>query len=377
MSLRTTSRRRTVARLGVLGLVALTSLGQAAPAASAAPAAPEPALTLPLDPAAVELSLLARENLGDFPFRSPVTAGTGVSLVEMNYGGSARLRLPAQVDGSAMVATLELAPAADALPTRTYSTDAAAPADQIVMTDLGDGWYDVVMPADDGTNGPFARLVFTGISPSAAAGPDVTFVDPLTYRYRFMGSMPGFLQYAVPQLVATAQVPCHGSSDSCLAGSVAAGSAVSLPVPPASRLRALGLGDPQAPFSAVSVYGLDANGNPSEQRALTEDSLDADGRVVTIPQDTPAGRYRIFVSMGVPMPISGVQSEYPTELSVTSLDIQVTPALNAGLRSNTGWVEPVTDTGVSPLVFLGAGMVVVAGLTTAVVLRPRRRAAGK
>ncbi|MGY1631277.1 hypothetical protein ACI784_06165 [Geodermatophilus sp. SYSU D01186] len=343
-------------------------------------------MTVSLDPAEVELSLRPKENVGEHPGFVPY-ADPETRFVDMAYTGSARLHLPQQVDASAMVASLDLMPAPGAVPTRSYSTGAALPADQLVVTALGDGWYDVVMPADDGVNGPYARLSFAGITPATGVGAGITFIDPLSYQYRFTGTVPGFLQYAVPQLVATAALGCPaGASTPCVTATVVAGSDLSLPVPSGSRLRALGLGDPQSPFVWTSLQTRDAHGGVSaEFEHRTQ--LGPEGLTVTLPAGLAAGRYHLEVLLGVPSRLPGAGTTNPSELSVTSFDIEVTaapvtaapvtPSQNQGLRSETGWVEPAAGTDVSPVVVLGGGMVVAAGLATAAVLRPGRRAAGE
>ena len=65
------------------------------------------------------------------------------------------------------------------------------------------------------------------------------------------------------------------------------------------------------------------------------------------------------------MPVVGATADEPA----------AAPVLNRGLVSETGWTDLAAPRSPSPLVVLGGGAVLVAGLGAAVVLRPRRRPA--
>ncbi|HVD27409.1 MAG TPA: hypothetical protein VNC79_02775, partial [Mycobacteriales bacterium] len=64
----------------------------------------------------------------------------------------------------------------------------------------------------------------------------------------------------------------------------------------------------------------------------------------------------------------------PGLVAFVAVPIEIVAADNAGLRSNTGWGETDEPSGSSsvPLVALGSGMMLVAGITGAVVVRRRR-----
>ncbi|HEX2073380.1 MAG TPA: hypothetical protein VHF92_06315 [Geodermatophilus sp.] len=287
----------------------------------------------------------------------------GTYRLPLGYEGVVRLDLPPLVRVDELKVSLELAPSVGAPATRTYQSQSTVPADLLVVTDRGNGEYDVEIPADDGVNGPIALMTFWGLA--AGADADVVPLEPVTYHFQATGSFPTFMGSLRPQLVVEARMPSTGPG-----ATVPAGSTLAMTVPADSQLRALGLGDPTLPFQWGSVRELDGEGNPTGPIAWVPD-VDAtgDGVTVTVPQTAAAGRYGFTLSLGVAAPDA---PDVAAALSVTVVPFEVTPALNPGLRSNTGWDQ--TDAGVSPLVGIGAGMVLAAGVITVAALRPKRRA---
>ncbi len=363
-------RRRGLHRVSAVVIAVLAAVALVAPSAGAAAA-----VTIPLDPPEVELSLRA-QTVGHLPVASPpASGGETISPHHHQWGGTSRLLLPHLFDGSAMTVSLELAPSPTGVPTRTYSSTSAVPADQLAVTNLGPGpftgvtQWEVTMPAYDAANPTFGRLVFSGLTTTAGAG--FTVVDPFRHHYEFVSS-GGMLQYIAPQVVARAQVPCALSSASrCAATAVAAGSDLGLTVPASSRLT-IGLGNLTG--AALALQALDANGAPTAAAPIplpgARVTAGGSGLNVTVPRDVRAGAYRLTVVHGADVVIYGTDTM--NRIVVTTIELNVT---NAGLRSNTGWAEGGDSTAAgSPLVALGAGMVLLAGAGAALVLRPRRRA---
>lgn len=366
---------RALIRAGAVSLAVVAALATGAPHASAAPT-PSP-VAVSVDSSHVELSLWPKENFAPLPGvvpQDPATHGGARHPLDITFGGSTvRLYLPPQVDGSAMTVELALAPTEDpATGTRAYTTDAAAPADQLVVNDLGGGWYEVVMPTDDGVSGPYGRLSFSGIRPAAGVGPEVVVIDPLVYSLHFTAPTGGLLQYAVPQLVARPVQPCEVQAATDCA-TVPAGGQLDLTVPAGSSLRALGLGEYEPPFRSTSLEVLDANGQPTGEVVAVDVRADAAGHHVVVPADTRPGRYRLSTLLGVPSTLPGDDLSVPAQMSVTTMPIRVTPSLNAGLRSDTGWVEAAPETGGNwSLVGLGGAMVLASAGVGAAVVRSRR-----
>ncbi|RBY94684.1 hypothetical protein DQ244_05245 [Blastococcus sp. TBT05-19] len=372
MPARSTTRRGLV-RAGALTASAFAAVTLWAPAAAAAPVS-----TLPLEPPTAEVHLRPQETIGKLPVAAPPsTAPDTVTPMHHQWGATSRLLLPTDVDASAMVVELELSPSMGAVPTRTYSTrPATPPADQLVVNDLGAGpftgvtQYEVVMPAYDAANPTNGRLVFAGLDTTAGAG--VTMIDPLAYHLQFAGS-GGIIQYHVPQVVVSAQERCPvGSATRCTPPvPVTAGSALTLTVPATSRLAALGFGT--FGVTTFSLEGLDGSGAHNGELAqfgATSVAADRSAVTLTIPAETPAGTYRLTVANGLDTTIYGTDTL--SRVAFDRVELQVSAAANRGLKSNTGWGESTEDGGTSGLVPLGAGMVLLAGLTTVVVLRRRQ-----
>lgn len=140
-----------------------------------------------------------------------------------------------------------------------------------------------------------------------------------------------------------------------------------------------------APADAEEVEGVPLTG--TEYAWLAADgllplSLTPSGAEVTLPADTEAGTYQLMVLEGIDA--AGPSSTVLLTLEVAAANVvaaaadepAAAPVLNRGLVSATGWTDPAAPGGTSPLVALGGGAVLVAGLGAAVVLRPRRRPAG-
>ena len=137
--------------------------------------------------------------------------------------------------------------------------------------------------------------------------------------------------------------------------------------------------DPTAAAEADAAAGDD--GSSSMYTADWADlpvSATAAGATVTLPADTAPGAYELVL-------VEGTDPLAPSSVVVLSLDVAAAPAvtsaapasaapaapaLNVGLRSETGWEE---ERPASPLVAVGAAALVVAALGTVAVLRPRRR----
>jgi hypothetical protein len=353
------SGRVALARTAAVWLTALAVLGIWAPAAQAAPTA-----TIPLDPAQVELGLHPHENLGRTTLENPPPSGGTVTRMHHQWSASSRLVLPTEISGSAMVVSLELSLAEGAPPTRTYSSASSVPADLLVVNDLGGGVYEVVMPAYDPSNGPYGRLVFADLT--SAAGPEFPYVGPLAYQLVFVGS-GGIIQYHTPELIAVVDNVCATSSAARC--SVAAGRTFRLTISPSSRLRTLSLGGLDS--SSFSLQALDANGAPTGVpvvgAAFTVENPTGDLAKVTLGTGLRPGAYRLTV-VDLGQVDGGLFPQY--RAAVVGINLQVN---NPGLRSNTGWGEneETAPARISPLVPIGAGMVLVAGIGAAVVLRRR------
>lgn len=357
---------RSLRRVGAIALASAAVVAIWAPSASAAPAA-----TIALDPAQVELSLRPHENVGRIDLVSPSSTAPGtVTVMDHVWGGTSELVLPPEMSGSGLVVSLELSPASGAPPTRTYASNSSVPADQLTLTDLGGGRYEVDMPAYDAANGEWGRLVFAGLTTTAGAG--FTYVDPLAYQLHFVGS-GGIRQHHTPELIAVVPNLCAGSAGARCA--VPSGKPFSLTVSPTSRLRTLSLGGLDT--STYAVQALDANGAPTgapvtpANAALEVEVTSADHVKITLGTSLRAGAYRLTVVDGAEVH-GGLFPSY--RAAIVRMDLRVG---NLGLRSNTGWTEPVEEssTGTSPLVGIGAGMVLTAGVGGALVLRPRRKTA--
>lgn len=361
MSIRRSSLGRGLVRAGVAGLAVLAASGVWVPAAGAAPAT-----TITLDPPEVEVHLRPDESVGEVPATSPPQgAARADPFFSMAWGATVNFHLPLQFDGTAMEVSLDLMPTLGGTPTRTLSTTSASP-DDLVVTDNGGGDYSFATPTDDGTNGPFGRLRFSGLTLDASIPSGVSLINPtVTYDLQFIAGGP-FVDLS-PQVLGAATVPCAISSGvRCPAVTVTAGTSIALNVTSGSLLRSLGMGDLAQSQTAAALEALDAAGHPTGAPVpLTVSAATGDAANLTVPADTAPGSYRLSVVEG-----DGA------ELSVTRIEVTVVAAAraaNTGLRSDTG----VEGDGAAPagggatLVPLGAAMVLGASVGSVAVLRRR------
>jgi hypothetical protein len=359
MNIRTVSSRGAWVRTAAVGLASLAVLGLWAPTAHAAPATP-----VPLDPSAVHLTVYptygdpatADSRLGGVPSR--------IAFDMVAYGGTLTFTLPAAVAaGPAFRVDLGLSVSDSAAPTRTYSTTSSVPADVLVVNDLGSKRYEVELPADDGVNGDYGFFLIYGLVPApGVTGATLTTVSGVSFTGASVFSKLAFT--AAPAVVnlplgAVAEnYSCLSDHTACPVTSVKAGASIDVTLPSSSRLIPLGLTDLRR--STVTLW-------PTAGGELIELSgtIAADGGSVAIdlPRGLTAQKYLL-----------GVEAVGATgNLLVVAPVVLDLAAYNSGLRSNTGWgeTEATAPADTSPLVPLGAGMILVAGVGTAVVLRRR------
>jgi len=353
-------------------------MGLGLASAAAAPAAP--AATIPLDPAEVELFVHSDQNSGAVSVTSTVPSGA-FTPVATGYGGSVTFTIPAELTfpGALPEVALSLAPTADDMPTKTYETGAALPADRLTVTDLGGGTFEVDIPADNGTDGDIGFLEFTDLTAdSAVVGAGVNHSSSAFFVLDLAGGVTTPVNLT-SQLLAVSAVPCWtGCPD---AATLTAGSTFVVTLPATSKLSA-GLGLVDFSTSAFSLVTLDSNGDPTGTPASLMAVVSADGltATLTVPAGTAAGRYSVDV--GLSDAAGDLVSYTSVYLTVAAPAVAAAPTAapvqNVGLRSNTGWgegVESVSSSGASPLVTIGGGMLLVAGAGAGGVLRTRRRAA--
>jgi hypothetical protein len=368
MSPRTVPRPAGLVRAGVVAVAVLASSALGLPSAVAAPAT-----VIPLTPPEVWVMAYAVENTGplaaDMAQEEPVVT----AQVPVEWTGSIVVQLPPLLDGAAMDVSLDLMATEDGAVTRTYGTTLTAP-NALVVTDLGGGKYGVALPADDTLNGPFGLLSFAGLS-STETGIDV--MAPLDYSVEFTGTGVSVANVA-PQILAIAQVPCPlTSATRCPAIPVDAGEQFGITVPPSSLLRTLGLGT--LDDMALGLDALDADGmaTGAETIVLTDDPTlvtlaDPYNATVTLPASTPGGTYGLTLVQATGT--AGSVSVTFGELQVTGVPAPAPRVVNAGLSSHTGWGEdarPAADPGLSPLVAVGAGLMLAAGVGAGAALRRR------
>jgi hypothetical protein len=363
----------------VVGLAVLTcsALGLASASAAAA-------VTISLDPTDVEVMLYPVENMGPLTVHDSMGSGSGgtggatftPTPVTTEWGGAVVVQLPAGLDGGAMHVSLDLMATMNSSSTRTYSTTAAGP-NHLVVTDLGSGSYRVDLPADDSVDGPVGGLTFDNIT---SGNTHVDVASALPYLLTFTGTGTSVRNVA-PQVMAMAELPCPGSpATPCAPTPVDAGESFGITVPPASLLRALGLGTLDDMELALGRF--DDNGDPiGEPLVLTDHPglvtvSDPYHATVHLPATMHGGTYELSL-------VQATGTAGAISITFGQLQVKAMPAapriVNAGLLSNTEWNEPPSATDPRtgrdsvPLVAAGAGMMLLAGGAAACTLRGRRR----
>ncbi|OMQ14214.1 hypothetical protein A7K94_0218190, partial [Modestobacter sp. VKM Ac-2676] len=294
---RTASRgpvRRPLARIGVVSLAVVASVGLGVSGAGAAPENP----TTTLAPESVQFALWSPQNSGELPVQSPLP-GSGFEAIPVAWGGAVTITLPAQVapTGPTLQASLALVDEANEA-TRTWSTGAVAPADVLVVTALGGGSHRIDLPADDGVNGPGARLELTGLASTLGAWS--SFIEPVRWFLELSAGAPDAVTLA-SQVDAESTVGCPASDtdfSTCTPLPVTAGTAMDVVLPAATRLDELGI-----PGLGHSDFALsDVPGGPQiEGLALPLEatpSADARTATMTVPAGTRPGRYVLVSVLG-------------------------------------------------------------------------------
>jgi hypothetical protein len=355
------------ARSAAVGLAVLAVSGLGLSAAQAAPVT-----TVPLDAPKIEMSLWDAGNRGVLPLASPYPMQQTVTIPTVGLGGAVTFQLPPHVHPAGDFGVgLEMAPDESTLPTRTYSTSPADPADVLVLTDLGGGDYRVDIPADAAADGPLGFLAVWGLGIDGGSAVIPTSVWNLAFQLSATG--PATLDVPM-QLIGASGVPCLVE---CPVPSVPAGSRLDLVLPPGSALTTAGLAD--LSHSVVAMQPAQSDGvplgptyegwTPSITQLPAVLSADARTVSVTMPVDTAPGSYSVTVaaSDGTAefLTFTNVHVDVvPADSAVTAAPATGTPALNPGLRSETGG-----DDGSSSLLPVALSALAVAG----VAVRVRRR----
>jgi hypothetical protein len=359
MNIRLTGRG-TLARTAAVSVTALAVLGLWAPAAQAAPA-----VSVVLDPDNLHLSPQPLHGAAAAPADVPI-ASTSVVRDAVQYSGSVTIVVPPEFTPTTPVAELDFYyPPAGGI-ARSYASNSAVPTDQLVLTDLGSNQYRVDLPADDGTHAccQVASLRLYGFTSPVPGDPGLINIHPLSQSLDFSGSGP--VSVTLDSWVLAQDNGCAdvGNDGFCEIHSVPQGTTtVNVTLPVSSSLSSAGLTDLRnATFVQVKA---EVNGNQdwATSRVLSA-AISADGRTATL--TIPAGEFPDLYAIRV-------VAHQGSRLVATSSLLFQEQAVNKGLRSNTGWGEHegTTSSGTSPLVPIGATMILAAGVGTALVLRRR------
>ena len=351
MSITISSLRCGLVRAGAGSLATLALLGLWSPAASAAPA-----VTITLDADGTVLSVhSAYFGLATVDHTPGLGVATGV--IPVVYTGTLTASLPAAIEaGPSFRVELGLTPTMNGAATRTYATDSGVPADVLTVNDLGGEKYEIELPADDTINGDFGFVRFSGLVP--VAGSSGVTANPVAGALLTFGTAPSNVD--LPLGVIATDERCVAPGPPCPDLTAKAGDTIALVLPSSSRLTALG-------FSSLSTNSLRMQPLIGGAIVPLSGSVSADGRTLTatVPNNI-VGKVSLALEV-----VDATGTLFLASWHV--LDVT-----NSGLASNTGWGEnhETLPAGTSPLVPLGAGMVLVAGLGTAVVLRRRTSAQG-
>ena len=360
--------RGTLARTAAVSVTALAVLGLWAPAAQAAST-----VTIPLDPGSVELSL--RPSNGGALQNYSVPTDAYATPVSARFGGTVTFTVPprlASADATSNVTVRVDDPAVpDGSNVAIYSRIVSDPLVEqpLVVADLGGGTFQVTMPADDGVHGPEAVLSLGALVPTGGT-PGTTFIDPAHWRLALSSSGPASATLT-SQIIAVACAPNAGQPGCpTTATKVPWGGELQFTLPTGSRLDQLGvatlIGMAQPGFMpAQDLTSWPPSSSPYGWNYTTS----ADGRTATLLMagpDLPPGKYFVTIALGD-------RATTPELIAYVGVPVEIVKTPNEGLRSNTGWGEHQgrAPAGTSPLVPIGATMIVVAGASTALVLRRR------
>ncbi|MGY1844336.1 hypothetical protein [Modestobacter sp. SYSU DS0875] len=365
----TPTSRRSLRRLGLLGAASASLVVGIAPAASAATD-----VRIPLAPPEVAIGGFPVENfagvmdpMDDTATRTPVPA---------QYGDDLTITLPAELDPATAVVELIFDNDGDGTPEKTYTTDPAGtyPLSVTQATQT----LTITLPADDGTNGPGAELLVTGLTTGLSGG---FVVDDLVYLLALDTTALAQVDLA-PLLLAGSQVPCAiTSATACpFPTPVTSGSTVTLELPTPSLLRDLGLTDLTG--TEVGLQPLDAAGLPTGTAVALATTISGSTATFVVPAETAAGAYGLVVVS--PVGTTGA-SVLAVQLEVVAPDAVAAPVaptepaaptvVNAGLQSNTGVEAVETGSTGTVAVAAGAGLLLLAGAGGVAVARNRRRPA--
>jgi hypothetical protein len=367
MNIRLTGRG-TLARTAAVSVAALAVLGLWAPAAQAAPAT-----VITLDPGSVELSLRPSNGGALQTYSAPTDAFA--TPVSARFGGSVTFTIPPRLASADAVLNVTVRVDDPAVPDGSnvaiYSRIVSDPLVEqpLVVADLGGGTFQVTMPADDGVHGPEAVLSLGPLVPTAGT-PGTTFIDPAHWRLALSSSGPASATLT-SQIIAVACAPNAGQSGCPTAATkVPWGGELQFTLPTGSKLDELGVttlnGMAQPGFMpAQDLTSWPPSSSPYGWNYTTS----ADGRTATLLMfgpDLQPGKYVVTIAVGD-------RAGTPELIAYVGVPVEIVRAPNQGLRSNTGWGEHEAQApaGTSPLVPIGATMILTAGAGTALVLRRR------
>ena len=379
MSRTTTTRRPRAQRYGVVGLGAAAVLAGTASAAGAAPG-----VVIPLEPGDVLLSAFAVENFGAMDPMADPNAVPAATPVGVQYGGTITVELPAELDDTAVEAELAFDDDADpATPDVVYSST-LVPADPryLAIAGAGTGSIEVTLPADPNFATDDAILSLQPLTSTLTAA--FTYVDPVAYELRFDAAAAAAVDVA-PELVAISQVPCDiTSATRCpFPTPVTAGSTITLDLTVGSVLRELGITDLTG--AQVGLQQVDADGAPIGSPVLLTPQVTGTTASFAVPAGTAAGSYGLVIAQETPsggisvvaVELTVLAEQAPAVVPPAAAPTTPAPAVNAGLRSNTGVEAVASDSTGTAAAATGAGLLLLAGAGGIAVARSRRRPAAE
>lgn len=352
---RRSSFARRSSRAGVVSLAVLALAGVGLPAATAAPTTPD----IPLFTEYVGTFVHLPANSGPLSVASPAPP-IAERPVEVGFGGSVTFIYPRFADRSGSLSAELWQYGADGQRTRVLDNSTVGQPNSLTVaaTGLVDGQVRIDMPTDDGVSGQDAVLVFP---PFRSAVPALQFAANTGWSLHLTATGPASVDLPL-QTEARSVVPCENLAECGVAATLTAGKDFTVSLPASSRITALGITDMRT--SAFSMTRSDGPSDGPQVEPIVPLTAAVSGAGssarLTVPAGTVPGRYAIEVVLG-----DGTGSV----VSFSDVYVDVTAAVNPGLRSETG-----ADAGPSSLlpVALGsAAALAVAG----VAVRSRRAAA--